>query len=136
MITPTGLWCRPATEVTVDHLADELLCVSSPDATASLFKSPENTEGIGNTSIHCRLHISLSSLRMSLNIVMDTNIHLLTKFKGDTSSPVANHNIFTYIDNNNHPPPPHSIGVSQCRRLDGYHNILIVIAKCFSSIHS
>ena len=35
---------------------------------------------------------------MSFNIVMDTNIYLLTEFKGDTSSLAANHNIYTYVD--------------------------------------
>ena len=106
--------------VTVDqphHLADE-----PPVAAASLFESPENTEGIKNrpTSAPCRLHISLPSLRTSLNIVMDTNIYLLTKFKGDRRRlPLII--IFTFMIL--------PLKFSQCRMLNGYHNILIVIAK-------
>ena len=44
---------------------------------------------------------------MSLNIVMDTNIYLFTKFKGDTSSLATHHNIYASID-----PPPLRRGFS------------------------
>ena len=131
MITPTGLWCRLATDNDRgyrrppcrsfcdqsslslsaregDGLVGVALVIASEVIIISLiaclqmnfcafrhlmqlplYSSPQKTQRALRIHLHIADCISLSSLRMSLNIVMDTNIYLLTKFKGDTSSTFA-----------------------------------------------